>query len=243
MEPMAFKRSAVRSRLSPPKHEKGLFSTENKLFLAFFAGNILSRTIKFGMTFMRSHQLYPIIVNLVNKTKVKTTWRRPLKWIPPCCIIRSVVKDPSQYFQYARFHPMAKHRYLWYGVACTGLQDVQNIEVEGHITGGKAFCLKRIIEWVSGNRTAVHGKEYFFSVRRLSKAHKVTKPAFDTAALIIIASSALFIIFCSALKAIDIELPHIISDTVKILDQFAFYAGIPHNHHSPGSSYAWGVPP
>ena len=142
--------------------KKACFRLKTSFFLTFFVGNVLSRTIKFGITFMRSHQLYPIIVNLVNKTKVKTTWRSPLKWIPPYCIIRSVVKDPSQYFQYARFHPIAKHRYLWHGVACTGLQDVQNIEVEGHITGGKDFCIKRIIERISGNRTAVHGKEYIF---------------------------------------------------------------------------------
>ena len=107
---------------------------------------------------------------------------------------------------------------LLHGVFFTGLQDVQNIEVEGHITGGEAFCLESIVKRVSRNRPTVNRQEDILSVRRLPKAHKVPKPAFNTATLIVIAARAFLVIFRSALKAIDIELPHIIPDTVKILD-------------------------
>ena len=98
-------------------------------------------------------------------------------------------------------------------------ENVQNVKVEGHITDGETLCLEGIIERIAGDGSAIYGEENVFSIRRLPETHKVSKPAFNTAALIVIAARTLLVVFRSALKSIDVELPHIISDTVKILDQ------------------------
>ena len=97
--------------------------------------------------------------------------------------------------------------------------------MEGHIAGGKAFGLKGIVQGIVGDGAAVHRQEYILPVSGLPEPHKISKPAFQTAALIVIASGALFVIFRSALKAIHVKLPHIIPDAVKILYQLAVYPG------------------
>ena len=53
------------------------------------------------------------------------------------------------------------------------------------------------------------------------KRHVVAQPALDPAPLIIVAAGALEAVFFPALKAVDIELAHIIPDALKTLDQLA----------------------
>ena len=104
-------------------------------------------------------------------------------------------------------------------------QQVQNIEVERHIPGGEAFGLEGVIKGISGDRTAVHGQKYIFSVRGLAEPHEISQPAFHPAALIVIAPGALFVVFRPAFEAVYIELPHIIPDAVKIFYAFAVCHG------------------
>ena len=84
---------------------------------------------------------------------------------------------------------------LLYRILAAIFKDIQGVEMEGHITGSKALCFESIVKRVSRNRPTVHGKEYILPVRCLAEAHKVTKPAFNAATLIIIATRTLLIIF------------------------------------------------
>ena len=100
-------------------------------------------------------------------------------------------------------------------------QQIQNIEVEGHIPGGEALCLEGVVQGIGGNGAAVHGQEYILSIRGLTESHEVPQPAFHPAALIVIAAGALFVVFRPAFETVYIELPHIIPDAVEILDKLA----------------------
>ena len=100
-------------------------------------------------------------------------------------------------------------------------QQIQNIEVEGHIPGGEALGLEGVVQGIGWNGAAVHGQEYILPIRVLAEAHEVSQPAFHPAALVIIAAGALFVIFRPALETVHIKLPHIIPNAVEILDELA----------------------
>ena len=53
----------------------------------------------------------------------------------------------------------------------------------------------------------------------LTEAHEISQPALKAAALIVIAPGALLIILIPALEAIDIELPHVVPNPVKVFDK------------------------
>ena len=107
------------------------------------------------------------------------------------------------------------------GVGAAAAEQIENVKVEDHVTGGKAFRLECVVEGVSGNGAAVHRQEQIFSVRRLTEAHIVTQPAFDAAAFVVIASRALLVVFIPVFEAIDVELPEIVPNPVEVFDQLA----------------------
>ena len=47
--------------------------------------------------------------------------------------------------------------------------------------------------------------------------HIIAQPALNSAALVIVAAGALRIIFLTALKAIDIELSHVVTNALEVL--------------------------
>ena len=69
--------------------------------------------------------------------------------------------------------------------------------------------------------SAIYGQKYILTGRILMERHIVAKPAFNSSALIIVATGALGIIFLTTLEAIDIELPHVVADALKVLYQLA----------------------
>ena len=85
----------------------------------------------------------------------------------------------------------------------------------------KALSLERLMEGIVGDPPAVNRKEHILSGSILVEGHIVTEPALDPAPLIIVAACALEAVFFPALKAVDIELAHIIPDALKTLDQLA----------------------
>lgn len=68
---------------------------------------------------------------------------------------------------------------------------------------------------------AVDRQENIFALGRLCKPHMIAEPALDSAALIIIGTCALGVIFRPALKAENIEFTHVCPYFFKILDKFA----------------------
>jgi hypothetical protein len=49
----------------------------------------------------------------------------------------------------------------------------------------------------------------------------IAKPAFEPAALVIIGTGTLALIFLTALEAVNVEITHICSDLLEILDKLA----------------------
>ena len=91
--------------------------------------------------------------------------------------------------------------------------------MEGHIAGGETFGLECVVQRVAGNGAAVNGQENVLSVCGLPEAHEVSQPALNSAALVVIAPGTLFVILIPALEAIDIELPHVVPNPVKVFDK------------------------
>lgn len=107
------------------------------------------------------------------------------------------------------------------GAGVSVLEKIQNVEMKGHIAGGEAPGLEGVVERIAPDGTAVHGEKHMFSLRGQPETHTVSQPAFYPAAFVIIAAGAFGVVFRPALEAIDIELPHIIPDPVKIFDKLA----------------------
>ena len=85
----------------------------------------------------------------------------------------------------------------------------------------KALSFPRFVEWIVTGYPAIDGDENIFSFRGLAKLHIITEPALDTTALIIIGARTFPSVLIAALEAVDIELTHIITDTVEVLYQLA----------------------
>ena len=98
-------------------------------------------------------------------------------------------------------------------------EEVQNIKMEGHVPVSEAFGLEGVVQGIAGDGPAVHGQEHILAVGGLPEAHVAAEPAFDPAALVVIAADALLVILRPAPEAVDIELPHIFPDPVEIFDQ------------------------
>ena len=93
--------------------------------------------------------------------------------------------------------------------------------MERDVLIGKTLGLERFMEGISWDLSAVNREEHILSGGILVEGHIVAKPAFDPAALIIVAAGTLESVFFPTLKAIDIEFAHIAPDALKTLDQFA----------------------
>lgn len=74
---------------------------------------------------------------------------------------------------------------------------------------------------------AVNGQKDILAVGRLPEAHIIAQPAFNPAALVIIGAGAFGPEIIPALKAIDIKLPDIITDPLKVFYQFTVSQGVP----------------
>ena len=84
---------------------------------------------------------------------------------------------------------------------------------------GEAFGLEGLVERVAGDLPAVNGKKDVLSAAVLPEGHVVAQPAFDPAALVVIATGAFGVILAAAFEAVDIEFPHVVPDPAEILNQ------------------------
>ena len=102
-------------------------------------------------------------------------------------------------------------------------EEIQNVEMEGHVARSEALGLERLIERIDRDRTAVHREEHLSAIRILPEAHVITEPAFDAAALVVVAARAKFGVLVPATEAVDIELPHIFTNAAEVLDQLVVW--------------------
>ena len=86
---------------------------------------------------------------------------------------------------------------------------------------GEAFGLEGLVERVAGDLPAVNGQKDVLPAAVLPEGHILSQPAFDPAALVVIAPGAFGVILAAAFEPVDIELPHVVPDPAKILDQLA----------------------
>ena len=97
-------------------------------------------------------------------------------------------------------------------------KDIQNVKVQSDVLVGKAFGFECFVKRVTGDATAVNGQKHILAGGILMEGHIIAEPAFDSAALIIIAAGTLGGVLVAAFEAVDIELAHIITNSIKILD-------------------------
>ena len=93
--------------------------------------------------------------------------------------------------------------------------------MQNNVIVGETFSLEGVEEGIVRNGAVVNGDKDILSVLILTETHVFSEPAFHSAALIVIASGALDVIFVSALEAVDIELPQVAADLFKVFNQFA----------------------
>ena len=99
--------------------------------------------------------------------------------------------------------------------------------MQSNILVCKAFCLERLVQRIMGHMAAVHRQKDALAAAIVTEGHIVTQPALHTAALVIIAAGAFRRVLFTALKAVDIELPHIVADPLEAFDQFTVSHMIP----------------
>ena len=84
---------------------------------------------------------------------------------------------------------------------------------------GKALCLPSIVKRIVPDRSAIDGDKNIFTFRSANKAHMIAKPAFKTAALVIIGTRTLALIVITTLETVNVEITHICSDFFKVFDK------------------------
>ena len=89
------------------------------------------------------------------------------------------------------------------------------------ISVGKAPALPCLEERIAAAAPAVNRDKYILAVRSKREGHVIGKPALDPSPTVIVASKALGSKVLAALKAVDIELPHVSADLLEAFDQFA----------------------
>ena len=89
------------------------------------------------------------------------------------------------------------------------------------VAPGKALGLECLIEGVVQDVAAVYRQKHLFSGGILPKGHVIPQPALHAAALVVVAAGTLCVVLLTAFKAIDIELPHIAADVLKVFNQLA----------------------
>ena len=102
------------------------------------------------------------------------------------------------------------------GIPCSMIHD---IKVKDDVRICKAFRLERLIKGILRRGAAVYRQKHLPAGRILPKGHIVPQPAFHPAALVIIGAGAFRRVLFTALKAVDIELPHIVADPLEAFDQ------------------------
>ena len=93
-------------------------------------------------------------------------------------------------------------------------------KTQGDVIVREGFGLPCLVQGIDRHAAGVQGEKYGLFMAALVKADVVSKPALHAAALIVIGSAALFPEILTGLEAVDVEIPDIRADLVKLSDEF-----------------------
>ena len=107
------------------------------------------------------------------------------------------------------------------------MENIKQDEMQCNVAVGKTTGLPRLEKRIMGARPAIDRQEAVFSVRSLAESHIISEPTLDPPFLVIIRARTFLREFIPALEAVDVELPHVFSDSLEILDSLVVQI-VPH---------------
>ena len=137
------------------------------------------------------------------------------------------------YIQHLRLREMGQILYLHFihqfhqGQLSARRKAVHYVKMQCNILVREAFGFESIVQRIMLQTAAVQADENLLSGFLTAKGHVRSQPAFDPAALVVIATGAFHSHFGTTAEAKDVKLPHIVPDALKILDQLAVFHTVP----------------
>lgn len=92
--------------------------------------------------------------------------------------------------------------------------------MEQNIIVGKAFCFPDAVKRIGVEEIAVDGKRNILAAACVIAADKITEPALNAAALIVIRASAFVLKVIACLKSVDKKVAHVFSCLRETFDEF-----------------------
>ena len=100
-------------------------------------------------------------------------------------------------------------------------------EMKQDIVVRDALGLPGLVQGILGNPFAVHIDIDLFPFGTVVRLHVSGHPALNPPALIVVGAAAFIIVISPNLKAVNIKLPHIVPDAVKIFNQLLKFRHFP----------------
>ena len=98
---------------------------------------------------------------------------------------------------------------------------IQDAEMQHDILVRKAFRFPGIVQRIERHASVVHGDEDVLALGGMPEGHVAAKPALNAAPLVVIAACTFLRVIFTAFESVYIEIPHVVADLFKVLDQLA----------------------